>query len=179
VIFKDDADYMFFQSLFARYIDFKPQTDSRSRPYPHMREQIELQAYCLMPNHIHLLVYQREETAISRFMLSLMTAYTMYFNKKYNRRGPLFENQYRAVLIVRDDYLQHISRYIHLNHAQYKTWRYSSYMAYKQGLAAPTWLNPTPILEMFDSPQQYTDFVNDYEDAQRALEEIKHDLANY
>lgn len=179
-IFKDVTDYAYFCSLFARHLSVKPTHDTKGRPYPHLREQLDLLAYCLMPNHFHLMLYQKDSGyALAELMRSVGTAYTLYFNKKYRRRGPLFENHYRAVLIHTDAYLQHISRYIHLNHKQYKTWAHSSYSAYVQPSVAPEWLDTAEVLGLFDSHKQYLDFVDDYEDAQRALETIKRDLADY
>lgn len=180
VIFKDKADYAYFCALLARHLSVKPVHDAKGRPYPHLREQLDLLAFCLMPNHFHLMLYQKDsEYALAELMRSIGTAYTLYFNKKYRRRGPLFENHYRAVLVHSDAYLQHISRYIHLNHKQYKTWPHSSYAAFVQPMSAPDWLDTEVVLGLFDSHKQYLDFVDDYEDARRALEAIKRDLADY
>jgi len=71
--------------------------------------------FCLMPNHFHLLVEQLQEGGVSNFMHRLDTAYTKYFNKRYERTGRLFEGPFKAVLIKRDAQLAHIPRYIHLN----------------------------------------------------------------
>lgn len=76
---------------------------------------VDIGAYCLMPNHFHLLVKETQEKGISLFMQKLMTAYTMYFNKKYNRRGSLFESTFKGQHIQGDRYLKYIFSYIHLN----------------------------------------------------------------
>jgi putative transposase len=185
-IFLDKEDYTFFTGLFHRYIDQTPTNDSKGRPYRWLGDQVELLSYCLMPNHYHLLVYQEETRAISELLLSLGTAYTMYFNKKYNRRGPLFESAYRASLISSDTYLQHISRYIHLNPKQFRTWPYSSYSAYLAEVIpggppgiTPSWLHPDRILELFESNKEYKEFVNDYESLKREMDELKGELAGY
>ena len=137
-----------------------------------------MNAYCLMPNHFHLLIYLHDDVgALSRFMASITIAYSMYFNKKYKRRGPLFENRFKASPIFEDVYLQHISRYIHLNPAKYKTWPYSSYMSYVSG-TYPQWLQPEPILELFENVGQYKAFVADYESVQQLNEMLKHSLAD-
>lgn len=180
VIFKDAADYQFFLSLFARYLSPKETHDARERPYPHMRQQIDLLAYCLMPNHFHLMVYQKDsERAMAELLHCISTTYTMYFNKRYRRRGPLFENHYRGVLVQSDAYLQHISRYIHLNPRGFKLWPYSSYSAYADTRTSPEWLEVQTVLGLFDSPEQYLEFVDDYEDAQQLLGQIKRELADY
>lgn len=75
----------------------------------------DIGAYCLMPNHFHLLLREKMEKGISRFMSKLLTAYSSYFNKKYERRGRLFESTFNAKYVDRDTYLQHLFSYIHLN----------------------------------------------------------------
>ena len=100
----------------------------------------------------------------------------MFFNKKYKRRGSLFESTYKAVPILEDAQLMHITRYIHLNHSQYEAWSYSSYGDY---LNSPReWLEPTTILHLFTSKQSYIEFIADYEEIQRERDKIKADLAN-
>lgn len=71
-------------------------------------------AYILMPNHFHLLM-QTNRTPLSRIMSSLATAYAMYFNRKYKRVGPLFQNRFKSKLCQKDNYFLGASRYIHLN----------------------------------------------------------------
>ena len=76
---------------------------------------VDLCAYCLMPNHFHLLVREHTEKGISRFMQKLSTAYTMYFNTRYARTGALFQGKYRAEHAEEDRYLKYLLSYIHLN----------------------------------------------------------------
>ena len=76
---------------------------------------IDICAYCLMPNHIHLLVREKEEQGISRFMQKLMTGYTMYFNKLHDRTGSLFQGKFKATHADDDRYLKYLISYIHLN----------------------------------------------------------------
>ncbi|KKT80846.1 MAG: Transposase, partial [Parcubacteria group bacterium GW2011_GWF2_44_8b] len=66
---------------------------------------VDIGAYCLMPNHFHLLVRERNEKGISLFMQKLITAYTMYFNDKYRRKGRLFESSYKSIHAADDRYL--------------------------------------------------------------------------
>ena len=60
-------------------------------------KQIELVAYCLMPNHFHFLLKQFEKNTLKSFMTSILTRYVMYFNKKYDRVGGLFQGVYKAI----------------------------------------------------------------------------------
>ncbi len=75
-------------------------------------------AYCLMPNHFHILVREKIENGISAFMKKLLTAYSMYFNKKYERTGSLFEGTFKAKHADTDPYLKYLFSYIHLNPAK-------------------------------------------------------------
>lgn len=145
--------------------------------------KIDLIAYCLMPNHFHLLVKQKQERVINSFMTSVMTRYSMYFNKKYDRVGGLFQGPYKAVLISDDNYLLHLSRYIHLNPLEYTrnlTKAYSSYCEYL-GLRKTQWVRPDFVLSYFNqtlSPESnkvntYKDFVEKYkEESSEILEKL-------
>ena len=76
---------------------------------------IEIAAYCLMPNHFHLLVRETAEGGTSKFMQKLMTGYTMFFNKKNDRTGSLFQGKFQARHVADDRYLKYLVSYIHLN----------------------------------------------------------------
>ena len=77
---------------------------------------VEILVFAFMPNHIHLLVKQLKEDGISRFMQKVGGGYANYFNKKYNRKGHLF-NQYKAILIKTDNQLRNVFVYINANPA--------------------------------------------------------------
>lgn len=114
---------------------------------------------------------------MAEFMRSLMTSYSMYFNRKYKRVGPVFQSRYRASLISRDDYLEHISRYIHLNPKGWENYPFSSIRYYK-GLVTAEWVKPNKILAMFPSKDQYLEFIRDYESYKEMLDEIHWELAD-
>lgn len=76
---------------------------------------VELLAYCLMPNHFHLLLKETEHGGASRFMQKLTTAYTMYFNIRHTRSGALLQGTYKTQHIDTDRYLKYVLSYIHLN----------------------------------------------------------------
>ena len=124
-----------------------------------------------MPNHFHLLIKQNNKTAIEFFMRSLSTKYSVYFNKKYDRVGPLFQGAYKAVLVENETYLLHLSRYIHLNPTGKIPLKdtYSSYSDYLK-LRKTKWLNSQNILSYFNKAQKtrlkdvfsYQSFIEDY-----------------
>ncbi len=76
---------------------------------------VSIGAYTLMPNHFHILVTETENGSISKFMQKLTTAYVMYYNKKYQRTGSLFEGKFKSQYLNTDRYLKYIFSYIHLN----------------------------------------------------------------
>ncbi|MEX2027911.1 MAG: transposase [Candidatus Curtissbacteria bacterium] len=79
------------------------------------KHSVSIICYCLMPNHYHLLVKQTTDEPISKFVSRLNLAYAMYFNKRYERVGPLFQGRFKAKNVDKDEYVLHLSRYIHLN----------------------------------------------------------------
>jgi putative transposase len=76
---------------------------------------VKIHAFCLMPNHFHMLIEQIAENGISLFMQKLGIGYAMYFNTVNKRVGPLFQGRFKAKLIAEESYLTHLLRYIHLN----------------------------------------------------------------
>lgn len=76
---------------------------------------VSIGAYCLMPNHFHLLLTSGRPDGISTFMNKISTAYAMYFNKKYERSGVLFQGTFKSQNADSDDYLKYLYAYIHLN----------------------------------------------------------------
>jgi putative transposase len=76
---------------------------------------VEVAAYCLMPNHFHLLVREHADGGISKFMQKVTTGYTMYFNKRNDRSGVLFQGKFKATHVDDDRYLRYLISYIHLN----------------------------------------------------------------
>jgi putative transposase len=175
-IFLESTDKDFFLHIIERYLSFEPVLDKSGNKYVSFAGKLELNCYCLMGNHYHLLFFQKERGALTGFMRALTNTYVRYFNNKYERRGPLFESRYKSSLIDNQSYLEHISRYIHLNPNKWRTYNYSSLGAYL-GQSCPSWLIPSRILDVFDG-DDYLNFVSDYEDNKKMLEDIKHQLAD-
>lgn len=76
---------------------------------------VAIGAYCVMPNHFHILAKEIVEGGMSTFMAKLSTGYSMYFNKKYDRTGSLFQGTFKATHVDNDEYLKYLFAYIHLN----------------------------------------------------------------
>lgn len=167
-IYLDEVDYRFFLSLFERYLSKEDPSEQKPSKYQKLDDSVEVLAYCLMPNHFHLLLYQINEDGMSRLMHSVMTSYSRYFNHKYGRSGPLFESRYKASQILSDEYLLHISRYIHLNPDEWIDYPNSSLRAYFYD-DVPSWLNKTRIAELYGSAVKYLEFLEDYQETRDAV----------
>jgi putative transposase len=176
-IFRDQADYVKFLRLFERYLSLAEAKNEIGVSFPNYFNRVELVCFCLMPNHFHLLIYQRQQGAMTQFMRSLLTSYSMYFNKKYKRTGPLFESRYKASLISDDTYLEHITRYIHLNPRDWQSYEYSSLPYYMQQIS-DEWIRPGRIISQFATPMEYKDFLQDYVQNKEMLGILKHELAD-
>lgn len=114
---------------------------------------------------------------MTQVMQSVLSCYTRYFNKKYGMSGPLLESRYKASLISNDSYLQHITRYIHLNPKNWQQYQYSS-LPYYLGKNKAEWVKQKKITDLFISSTEYLEFVKDYEDNKKMLDELKYELAN-
>ncbi|MCL5407464.1 MAG: transposase [Patescibacteria group bacterium] len=137
---------------------------------------VEIIAYCLMSNHIHLVLKQLKENGISIFMGNVLNSYTRYFNTLHKRKGPLWESKFRHILVESDEQLLHLTRYIHLNPCSAnmvkkpELWQYSSYLEYLK----PNNDNITSYDDLMEiDPKNYQKFVNDRKDYQRQLSIIK------
>lgn len=141
--------------------------------------RVKILAYCLMPNHFHLLIKQLADNGISSYMRHLANSYSHYVNIKYERVRPLFQGRYKNVLIETDEQLVHLSRYIHLNPlvsnlvTQLKNFKWSSYLDYIHDLKTD-FCDTDLVLAYFKSRQDYERFVLDQADYGEELEKIKH-----
>jgi len=191
IIFENDLDYKVFLKNLKEYLSPIPKIEKevkfvvRNQPYTGVKRQpknynsqIELLAYGLIPNHFHLIIKVDKGVALQKFMHSVSTKYSMYFNKRYERVGSLFQSRYKAVLVKEENYLLHLSRYIHLNPRglfQNLSNAYSSYGEYL-GLRKTDWIKPSIILSYFNQ-DVLPDFkkINTYK---KFVEEYKADSEN-
>jgi putative transposase len=144
-IFISREDHLFFLTRIkeALFPDIKR---GRYNPVIIPEGSFELVCYCLMPNHFHLLIKQNGDIPVSKIMNKVCTSYSKYFNKKYDRVGSLFQDQFKAVLIETNEQLLWLSVYIHKNPlvagiaSDLKSFEYSSYPDYI-GIRAHTLCN--------------------------------------
>jgi putative transposase len=159
-VFLNKADYRTYLSYLERYSTEK---------------KVAILAYCLMSNHVHLLVRPVEENALSKMMQGIALCYTQYFNRKNKRTGRLWECRYHSTLIDEETYLWAVSKYIDSNPVRAgivedpAAYRYSSARAHLFGEADPFLKEP-----LFDEGEmsEYRRFMRRMEDKQ-VLEEIR------
>ncbi len=191
-IFIDDQDYRVFLHLLKYYLSPVENLSSthpilevsdvkilRPRPLANLEKEVNLLAYCLMPNHFHLLIQQCTVDGMTKLLRRISTTYAMYINKRHHRIGYLFQGSYKAVLVDQDNYLLHLSRYIHRNPYDLNemtgrhlvSYPYSSYPYYLKHKQA-AWIKPDTILSYFRGAssltsllkvKSYADFVEKYE----------------
>lgn len=130
--------------------------------------QVELVAFSLMPNHYHLLIRELIEGGLSRYLQRVQVSYTMYWNAKYETSGHVFQGRYNAKHIADNEYLTHLSAYIHRNPRELKAWKgreadypWSSYQDYVKENRWGGLLAQEIILDQFEGTKQsnYADFV--------------------
>ncbi len=179
IIFDDDQDYNVFLSYIKEYLSPQGVTLRYRGLQGKYHGEITLLAFCLMPNHLHLLIKQCDKNSIKKFTQSLFTRYSMYFNKKHKRIGGLFQSTYKATNVIDTEHLLYISKYIHRNPSEITknlTKVYSSYSDYL-GLINTNWLNKQIVLDEFNkSTYMKRNKINDYK---YFVEEYKKDMPEY
>ena len=124
-------------------------------------------AYCLMPNHYHLLVRQDGETPAGMLPQRVFNSYTKAYNKRYDHSGTLFEHRYQAKPVTDETYLLHLCRYIHANPvkdglvADPGQWLYSNYLEWV-GERDGTLVDRAFVQAWVGHPTTYREMVLDY-----------------
>lgn len=129
-------------------------------------------AWCLMPNHVHLLL-QSGDDPLGKFMQRLLTGYAISFNRRHHRSGHLFQNRYKSIVCQHDTYLKQVVRYIHLNplradlvtQKNFEQFPYSGHQAILDHVQR-NWQSIDPVLRLFHNERQqaqqlYRQFVAD------------------
>jgi len=136
-----------------------------AKPRPSTDVWVGIVCYCLMPNHFHLLLQQLQDDGISKYMHRLGTGYTAYFNLKYKRTGALFQGVFKAKHAATEEYVLHLSRYIHLNPSEIcgeTVYEYAwSSLRYYLDSHKPCVVGLTKdvIEKCFGSPKKYREFL--------------------
>lgn len=189
-IFRDKNDYQHFLNTFSFYLEKNPdQRLSKTNPellsqlisIPPKNALVEILAYCLMPNHFHLMIRQLTDNGITTFARRFLDSYARYFNTKYDRVGTIFQGRFKAVLVENDIQLVHLSRYIHLNaylnkiSNDFNNYKWSSLPCYLKNQSNRI-CHPQFIIDIIGSPKAYLEFTSDFASYARDLQVIKNKL---
>jgi len=192
-IFLDKQDYLrFVHDLYELNNEDRVETTSRvfqadpsitNNAIRRERKMIvDILAFCLMPNHYHLLLSPRIKNGVPIFMQKINMGYSKYFNQKYKRVGTLFQGRYKGVLITNNTHFLHLPFYIHFNplDLSYPEWRenkisspkkaleflesyrWSSHLDYLGTKNFPSVLNTQPLMEIFGNSKDYRKLVENY-----------------
>lgn len=189
-IFMNNDDYFRFIHNLYEFNDIAPASKFSSKKLSEVEPQtmkkrvllVDIVAFCLMPNHFHLLVKQNKNNGITKILHKLGTGYTMYFNEKYDRVGPLFQGKFKATIVDTDEYFLQVMRYIHLNPIGIikKDWkmngiqnwqetnnflnkyRWSSHLDYCGQNNFSSVISKNFLEKFFDNAKDYHKFVNEY-----------------
>ncbi len=148
--FLNDGDYQVYLTRLGQY---------------RRRYDYTVHAYCLMPNHVHLLV-ESSRQPLAKFMQGLQQSYSQYFNLHHRKSGHVFQGRYKAIVCDKDEYLLQLIRYIHLNPVRAgmvkepEKYSYSGHRAYLDGKASET-IDPRKVLDVLGGRARYRAFVGD------------------
>jgi REP element-mobilizing transposase RayT len=146
--FRSDDDYQVYVDLLSKY---------------RKKYQVRIYAYCLMPNHVHLLL-ETGTIPLAKFMQGLQQSYTQYFNRSYRKVGHLFQGRYKAIICDKDKYLLALVRYIHLNPVRAglakrpERYGHSGHRSYLIN-GTPRIIDAGPILKLLGGKKAYENFV--------------------
>lgn len=182
VIFHDAPDYRRFLDLLfvcntAKPINVRDVRGNHESVYDFDRGEalVSIGAYCLMPNHFHILITPRVEGGITKFMGKVSTSYSMYFNKRHDRSGALFQGRFKSQHATNDEYLKYLYAYIHLNPRKLysevedgelfralKNYPYSSLQSYLLSTPEKAILDPACFPDYFSSPKDHMEELQDW-----------------
>lgn len=160
--FQDKEDYTVFLNNVAKLLSGKELVDDRGRVYRTYSDTVELCAFAVLPTHFHFLLYVKDAKMLAKFMIGVLTRYSMYYNKKYNHRGKVFESVYKTIRIESDTQLFSTSRYINMNPSDWKEYPYSSLGYYTENYLSTDWINITRIPVLFGSTKKYLEYLEDF-----------------
>lgn len=156
VVFREDEDFIYFLKLLKRY-----------------KKELKFRLYhfCLMPNHIHLVIEPTITGSLPKIMMRLTLAYSSYFNKKYGGVGHVWQGRYKSSLLDKEDYFIWCGLYVELNPVRAKLverpedWRWSSFRFYAFG-------EINPLMEgLIDVDPYYLQLGNNPQEQQKRCRE--------
>jgi len=130
---------------------------------------VDIVCFCLMPTHFHLLLGETGNSKISKYVHKLMVSHSKFFNKKYERRGHLFESTFNSKHIINNEQLLVVSSYIHKNSSKIREWKNKEVLypwsSYQDFVKTNRWghlLNKNIIEDQFKNPKEYQNFIDEH-----------------
>jgi len=163
-VFLDVSDYLRFYTSLLYFNSTEPTTnyiEARrfSKDLLDTDRLIDLHAYCLLPNHFHLLLTQKKDDGISEYMKRISGGFTSYFNEKYERSGSLFQGRFKRSHLTDNEQLMHLSTYVNYNHEVHniktKDELYLSSKAIYSGKKEQEFIKSDLILNQFSTRKEY------------------------
>ena len=195
-IFMDKQDYLRFihdlyefnnqervESTYHKFHNYSTDNNIDLKPDKEPRKLlVDILAFCLMPNHYHLLLSPRGEGSIPQFMHKVNMGYSKYFNQKHERVGTLFQGPYKHISVTNEIHFLHLPFYVHFNPLDLsypewrenkisnpkkaleflKSYRWSSHLDYLGIKNFPSVLNMKPLMEIFGNNKDYQKLVENY-----------------
>ncbi|MDD5692575.1 MAG: transposase [Candidatus Omnitrophica bacterium] len=141
--------------------------------------KVALVNYCLMPNHIHLLIQAQEADDLPKFMQGVLQVYASYFRKRYHSTGFVFQNRYKSLFIDKDSYLMECARYIERNPLRAKItsnlseYPFSSFLFYAKGKDNDIIITKNPLyLDLAQTDTERQERYKEYVLQERPYEHI-------
>lgn len=163
-LFRYDQDYRYFLELISKYL---------------LKFQVQVIHYCLMPNHLHLLVRADRAVDLPKFLQVVLQVYASFFRKKYRSTGFVFQNRYKSRFINSDSYLLECGRYIERNPLRAKIesdlseYPWSSYLFYANGKESTIIKTSNPLyLSLGNNAQERQQKYREYLLQERPYEHI-------
>jgi putative transposase len=153
LLFYDASDYEDFIKIFRSKISKIPAS---------------IFAYCLMPNHFHFLLRQDSDNKLFHIFNYALISYVQRYNKKYGRKGPLFQSPLQHILVTNQEYMLQLCKYIHLNPVKSglvnepSEWKYSNYAEWI-GISSGDLIADEVHSEYFPDPHDYIMLLASYE----------------
>ena len=154
-----------------------------NNPSKKLREPlVDILAFCLMPNHYHLMISPKAENGIPQFMKKLNAGYAKYFNQKYERSGALFQGRFKRIMVTDNTHFLYLPFYIHFNPLDLaypewreneikdadkaleflKSYRWSSHLDYWGIKNYPSVINRDFLVEIFGNSDDYRKMIKTY-----------------
>lgn len=180
-IFRDDRDYNRFLSLLFssnatnpiprldRAVDLNLVWDILNGKIKRREPLVDIACFCLMPTHFHLLLGEKGEGNISKYLHKILVSHSKYYNIKNERRGHLFESNFHSKHIDNNEYLLALSCYIHKNSKDLNPWKDKEslypWSSYQDFISQNRWqylLKKDIIANQFKNPQEYKKFTEEH-----------------